>query len=202
MIGKALASNETLSAAAAGSTGGGEGPTARRPRRAAASGGWRGVLKGVYQNLMTGVSYMLPFIVAGGLLIAISFAFDIDANDPDLPDSFAGRLLGIGSAAFALFLPGARRLHRLLHRRPARASRRASSGGYLAVQVNAGFLGALLAGFIAGYLTKFLAQHIKLPTSMQGLKPVLDPAAAGDAGHRAGHVLRHRRADLVGAGPS
>ena len=45
-------------------------------------GGWRGVVKGVYQNLMTGVSYMLPFVVAGGLLIAISFAFDIDAPGP------------------------------------------------------------------------------------------------------------------------
>ena len=169
VIGKALASNETLSAAAAGSAGGGEGPTARSAAPAASSG-WRGVLKSVYQNVMTGVSYMLPFIVAGGLLIAISFAIDIDA--PDLPDSFAGRLLGIGSAAFALFLPVlAGFIAYAIADRPGLAP--GFVGGYLAVQVNAGFLGALLAGFTAGYLTKFLAQHIKLPTSMQGLKPVL-----------------------------
>ncbi len=169
VIEKALASNDILSAAAAGTTGGGGESTAVAPAPAA-GGGWRGVLKGVYQNVMTGVSYMLPFIVAGGLLIAISFAIDIDA--PDLPDSFAGRLLGIGNAAFALFLPVlAGFIAYAIADRPGLAP--GFVGGYLAVQVNAGFLGALLAGFAAGYLTKLLAQHIKLPTSMQGLKPVL-----------------------------
>jgi PTS system fructose-specific IIC component len=168
VIDKALASTDVLSGSAAGATADGEVPAAAPS--AAAGGGWRGVLKGVYQNVMTGVSYMLPFIVAGGLLIAISFAIDIDA--PDLPDSFAGRLLGIGNAAFALFLPVlAGFIAYAIADRPGLAP--GFVGGYLAVQVNAGFLGALLAGFVAGYLTKFLAQHIKLPQSMQGLKPVL-----------------------------
>jgi PTS system fructose-specific IIC component len=128
------------------------------------------VVKGVYQNVMTGVSYMLPFVVAGGMLIAISFAVDIDA--PDLPDSFAGRLLGIGQAAMALFLPVlAGFIAYSIADRPGLAP--GFVGGYLASQVGAGFLGALLAGFVAGYLTKYLAQYIKLPQSMQGLKPVL-----------------------------
>ena len=106
---------------------------------------------------MTGVSYMLPFIVAGGLLIAISFAFDIDANDPPA-DTFAGRLFQIGSAAFALFLPVlAGFIAYSIADRPGLAP--GFVGGYLAVQVNAGFLGALLAGFVAGYLTLWLAQH-------------------------------------------
>ncbi len=59
-------------------------------------------LKDVYQHLMTGVSYMLPLIVAGGLLIAISFALDINANQPALAHTLAGRMNQVGGAAFAL----------------------------------------------------------------------------------------------------
>jgi fructose PTS system EIIBC or EIIC component len=135
-------------------------------------GGWRAALGGVYQHLMTGVSYMLPFVVAGGLLIAISYAFDIDANDPALTDTFAGRLNQIGSAAFTLFLPVfAGFIAFSIADRPGLTP--GFVGGYLAVQVNAGFLGALLAGFIAGYLALWLARTIKLPQTMAGLKPVL-----------------------------
>jgi len=134
--------------------------------------GWRGALGGVYQHLMTGVSYMLPFVVAGGLLIAISFAFDIHANDPDLADTFAGRLNQVGSAALTLFLPVfAGFIAFSIADRPGLTP--GFVGGYLAVQVDAGFLGALLAGFIAGYLTLWLARTIKLPDTMAGLKPVL-----------------------------
>ena len=134
--------------------------------------GWRGALGGVYQHLMTGVSYMLPFVVAGGLLIAISFAFDIHANDPDLADTFAGRLNQVGSAALTLFLPVfAGFIAFSIADRPGLTP--GFVGGYLAVQVDAGFLGALLAGFIAGYLTLWLARTVKLPDTMAGLKPVL-----------------------------
>ncbi|MDP1805921.1 MAG: PTS fructose-like transporter subunit IIB, partial [Acidimicrobiales bacterium] len=80
--------------------GGAAAPAAGAPRR-----GETGALKQVYQHLMTGVSHMLPLIVAGGLLIAISFAVDIDANDPAMADSLAGRLFSLGGFAFALFLP-------------------------------------------------------------------------------------------------
>jgi PTS system fructose-specific IIC component len=168
VIEKALASSAVLSATEAGATTGGEQPAAVEP--SGAKGGWRGVLKGVYQSVMTGVSYMLPFIVAGGLLIAISFAVDIDA--PDNPESFAGRLLGIGNAAMTLFLPVlAGFIAYSIADRPGLAP--GFVGGWLAREVGAGFLGALLAGFVAGYLTREFARRINLPQSMQGLKPVL-----------------------------
>jgi PTS system fructose-specific IIC component len=136
-----------------------------------ASGG-RAALKGIYQHLMTGVSYMLPFVVAGGLLIAISFAFDIDANDPALAETFAGRLNQVGSAALTLFLPVfAGFIAFSIADRPGLTP--GFVGGYLAVEVEAGFLGALLAGFVAGYVTLWLARHINLPDTLAGLKPVL-----------------------------
>ncbi len=131
-----------------------------------------GALKGIYQNLMTGVSYMLPFVVAGGLLIALAFAFDIHANDPANATTFAGRLYLIGSAGLTLFVPvlGGFIAYAIADR-PGLAP--GFIGGYLASQVGAGFLGALLAGFAAGYLTKFLAEYIRLPPTLAGLKPVL-----------------------------
>lgn len=135
-------------------------------------GGVRAAVKQVYQHLMTGVSYMLPFVVAGGLMIAISFAVDIDANDPDLATTFAGRLFTIGVAALTLFLPVfAGYIAFSIADRPGLVP--GFIGGYLAAEVEAGFLGALLAGFFAGYVTRELARRIKLPQSMAGLKPVL-----------------------------
>jgi fructose PTS system EIIBC or EIIC component len=146
----------------AGSGGDGRG----RGRPGAAS------LQGVYQHLMTGVSHMLPLIVAGGLLIAIAFAFDIDANDPALADTLAGRLFQVGGAAFSLFLPVlAGYVAYSIADRPGLAP--GFVGGFLAVQVDTGFLGAILAGFLAGYLTRWLADVIRLPNTLAGLKPVL-----------------------------
>jgi PTS system fructose-specific IIC component len=154
-------------AAGGGSPGGGGGGAGDGD----ASGG-RAALKGIYQHLMTGVSYMLPFVVAGGLLIAISFAFDIDANDPALAETFAGRLNQVGSAALTLFLPVfAGFIAFSIADRPGLTP--GFVGGYLAVEVEAGFLGALLAGFVAGYVTLWLARHINLPDTLAGLKPVL-----------------------------
>jgi PTS system fructose-specific IIC component len=153
-------------AVGAGAAGAGGAPPARKPAERRFS------VKAVYQHLMTGVSYMLPLIVAGGLLIAIAFAVDIDANQPDMADSVAGRLFSIGAAAFTLFLPVlAAFLAYSIADRPGLAP--GFVGGFLAVQVETGFLGALLAGFLAGYLTRWLADKITLPQTMAGLKPVL-----------------------------
>ena len=150
---------------------GGRGDAGHRGDDDAPSGG-RAVLKGIYQHLMTGVSYMLPFVVAGGLLIAISFAFDIDANDPALAESFAGRLNQVGSAALTLFLPVfAGFIAFSIADRPGLTP--GFVGGFLAVEVDAGFLGALLAGFLAGYVTLWLARTINPPETLAGLKPIL-----------------------------
>jgi PTS system fructose-specific IIC component len=150
--------------------GGGDGEGGGAGGGAAAGG--RAALKGIYQHLMTGVSYMLPFVVAGGLLIAISFAFDIDANDPALAETFAGRLNQVGSAALTLFLPVfAGFIAFSIADRPGLTP--GFVGGFLAVEVEAGFLGALLAGFLAGYVTLWLARTINPPETLAGLKPIL-----------------------------
>lgn len=140
---------------------------------AAAGGAGKGSqLKAVYQHLMTGISHMLPLIVAGGLLLAISFAVNINANNPAMANTLAGRLQQIGVAAFALFLPVlAGYIAYSIADRPGLAP--GLIGGYLAGQVKTGFLGAMLAGFLAGYITRWLATHIRLPKTLAGLKPVL-----------------------------
>ncbi|WP_269525464.1 fructose-specific PTS transporter subunit EIIC [Coraliomargarita parva] len=128
--------------------------------------------KGVYKHLMTGVSNMLPLVVAGGLLIALAFAVGgIYAGDAE--GTFGWALMQIGgSAAFALFIPVlAGFIAFSIADRPGLTP--GLIGGMLASQIGAGFLGGLAAGFFAGYLTKFLNNKISLPESLQGLKPVL-----------------------------
>jgi PTS system fructose-specific IIC component len=168
VVRSALSSSSVGAGGAPPATGAARGPGAgggARPGAAAA-------LKGVYQHLMTGVSYMLPLIVAGGLMIAISFAIDINANEAAAADTLAGRLFQVGGAAFALFLPVlAGFVAYSIADRPGLAP--GFIGGYLATQVDTGFLGAILAGFLAGYVTKAFAQAIKLPPTLAGLKPVL-----------------------------
>jgi fructose PTS system EIIBC or EIIC component len=151
--------------------GGDGGPAAATARGGGGGGGTRWYMV-LYQHLMTGISHMLPLIVAGGLLIAIAFAFDINANDEANADTFAGRLFSIGGGAFSLFLPVlAGYISYSIADRPGLAP--GLIGGYLAGQVNTGFLGAILAGFLAGYATRYLATHINLPQTLAGLKPVL-----------------------------
>ena len=150
----------------------GGGGSAGAAAPAGASGGGESPLKVLYQHLMTGISHMLPLIVAGGLLIAISFAFDIDAPKEEMADTFAGRLFSTGAGAFSLFLPIlAGYIAYSIADRPGLAP--GLVGGYLAGQVNTGFLGAILAGFLAGYVTRWLATHLNLPQTLAGLKPVL-----------------------------
>jgi len=127
---------------------------------------------GVYKHLMTGVSYMLPVVVAGGLAIALAFAFGgIYAGDKEGTLGWALMQIG-GATAFALFVPvlGAFIAYSIADRPGITPG---LVGGMLASSVGAGFLGAILAGFIAGYLTKFLSDNIKLPQNLEGLKPIL-----------------------------
>lgn len=135
---------------------------------------------GPYKHLMTGVSYMIPFVTAGGLLIALAFAFGgIYATEPSHAHSFAGSLFLIGfKSAFTLFVPilGGYIAWSIADR-PGLAP--GMIGGLLATLLGAGFLGAIVAGFIAGYFTKWFNGLIKLPRELEGLKPVLILPLAG-----------------------
>jgi PTS system fructose-specific IIC component len=129
---------------------------------------------GPYKHLMSGVSFMIPFVTAGGLLIALAFAFGgIYATDPSHANTFAGALFEIGAkSAFTLFVPvlGGYIAYSIADR-PGLAP--GMIGGLLSSLLGAGFLGAIVAGFIAGYGTMWLNRAIKLPRSLEGLKPVL-----------------------------
>ncbi|OBR67673.1 PTS fructose transporter subunit IIBC [Paenibacillus oryzae] len=126
---------------------------------------------GPYKHLMTGVSHMLPLVVAGGLLIAISFMFGIEAFKVE--GTFAAALMDIGgNSAFALMVPVlAGFIAFSIAEKPGLAP--GLIGGMLASSIGAGFLGGILAGFLAGYTTQFLKKYIKLPRNLEGLKPIL-----------------------------
>lgn len=130
---------------------------------------------GIYKHLMSGVSAMLPLVVAGGLLIAISFFWGINSANPDDPsyNEFAAQLMTIGGAAFGFLVPIlAGFIAMSIADRPGLAP--GLVAGLLANQGNAGFLGGLIAGFLAGYVVLFLKKALaKLPNSLEGLKPVL-----------------------------
>ncbi len=129
---------------------------------------------GPYKHLMTGVSFMLPFVVAGGLLIALGFALGgIYAGDPSHAGTLAHALFTIGATAgFSLIVPVlAGYISYSIADRPGIAP--GMIGGVLAANLNAGFLGGIAAGFIAGYATDFLNRVIRLPKNLAGLKPVL-----------------------------
>ncbi|MEZ9904533.1 PTS fructose transporter subunit IIBC [Vibrio breoganii] len=127
--------------------------------------------KGVYQHLMTGVSHMLPVVVAGGLIIALSFVFGIEAFKQE--GTLAAALMSIGGgSAFALMIPVlAGYIAFSIADRPGLAP--GLVGGMLASTLGAGFLGGIAAGFIAGYSAKFIADKLSLPQSMEALKPIL-----------------------------
>ena len=133
-----------------------------------------GTQVGPYKHLMSGVSFMIPFVTAGGLLIALAFAFGgIYATEPAASHSFAGALFQIGAkSAFTLFVPilGGFIAYSIADR-PGLAP--GMIGGLLSSLLGAGFLGAIAAGFLAGYSTQYLKRIIKLPRAMQGLMPVL-----------------------------
>ena len=134
----------------------------------------RGEKKGVYKHLMTGVSHMLPLVVAGGLLIAISFMFGIEAfKDENIVGGLPKALMDIGGgAAFHLMIAVfAGYVAFSIADRPGLAV--GLIGGMLATTAGAGILGGIIAGFLAGYVVKGLNDVIKLPPSLMSLKPIL-----------------------------
>ncbi len=146
---------------------------AAEPAGAAAGATHKG--PGIYACLMNGVSNMLPFVVSGGILIAISFFWGINsanAQDPSF-NQIAHMFKQIGDAAFMLFIPVlAGYIAYAISDRPGLAP--GMVGGLLANTGGSGFLGAILAGFIAGYTIKLLRSATKpLPKSLDGIKPVL-----------------------------
>ncbi|MDX8000190.1 PTS fructose transporter subunit IIBC [Xenorhabdus sp. Reich] len=126
---------------------------------------------GAYQHLMTGVSYMLPMVVAGGLCIALSFVFGIEAFKES--GTLAAALMQIGGgSALALMVPVlAGYIAYSIAGRTGLAP--GLVGGMLAVSTGAGFLGGIIAGFLAGYIAKLLTTRLHLPQSMEALKPIL-----------------------------
>ncbi|MEP9400484.1 fructose-specific PTS transporter subunit EIIC [Sphingomonas sp. VNH70] len=129
---------------------------------------------GPYKHLMTGVSFMLPFVVAGGLLIALAFALGgIHAGDDAAAGTLAHTLFLIGAkAGFALMVPAlAGYIAYSIADRPGIAP--GMIGGMIAATLGAGFLGGIVAGFIAGYGVDRLNRWIRLPKNLTGLKPVL-----------------------------
>ncbi len=131
---------------------------------------------GFYKHLMNGVSNMLPLVVGGGILIAISFIFGINAANPDheTHNIFAEWLSRIGGGtAFALMIPVlAGFIAQSIAGRPGLAP--GLVGGMLASNGGSGFLGGLIAGFLAGYLVEGIKKMFSgLPQSLEGLKPVL-----------------------------
>lgn len=127
--------------------------------------------KGLYKHLMTGVSYMIPFVVAGGLLIALGFALG-GIYVFDCPGTVAEALFSTGKQAFALMLPVlAGYMSYSIADRPGLVP--GFVGGALAGTIGAGFIGALLAGLLAGYVVVLIKKYIKLPKTVEGLMPVL-----------------------------
>jgi PTS system fructose-specific IIC component len=129
--------------------------------------------RGPYRHLLTGVSYMIPFVVAGGILIALAFAFAGYQVAFDTSNSFGAALFTIGAkAGFALFVPIlSGYIAYSIADRPGLAP--GMIGGILAGITGSGFLGGIIAGFIAGYAVYWLNRSIKLPRNFAGLMPVL-----------------------------
>ncbi len=142
--------------------------------------GWRQV----YTSLMNGVSHMLPFVIGGGLMIAIAFLIDGFAVDMNTLEEAERSLFGtitpaaaffknVGGLAFGLMLPVlAGYIAEAIADRPGLAP--GFIGGLIAANGKSGFLGALLAGFLAGYLINLFKKFCsKMPASLEGLKPML-----------------------------
>ena len=147
-------------------------------------GGKESIGHQIYKHLMNGVSHMLPFVVGGGILIAIAFlidGFSVDLNSlpADQRANFgtitqaAAKFKGIGGTAFGFMLPIlAGFIAMSIADRPGLAV--GFVGGSIAANGTSGFLGALVAGFVAGYIVLLLKKVFsKLPESLDGMKPVL-----------------------------
>ncbi|WP_369938994.1 PTS fructose transporter subunit IIC [Xanthomonas medicagonis] len=134
----------------------------------------RGKSAGPYKHLMTGVSFMLPFVTAGGLLIALAFAIGgVHTIDEVYQGTLGWTLFQIGAkAGFVLIVPAlAGYIAYSIADRPGIAP--GMIGGLVAANLGAGFIGGILAGFIAGYGVAALNRWIRLPRTLEGLKPML-----------------------------
>ena len=147
--------------------------TVYQPSAGASSGKSSNEKKGVYQHLLTGVSYMLPMVVAGGLIIALSFAFgSFEMQDGVQKLVGEPHLAEIGGLAFSLMVPLlAGYISYSIADRPGLAP--GLVGGLLAVSTGAGFLGGIIIGYFAGYISMIIAKYLPLPQSMEALKPIL-----------------------------
>ncbi len=132
----------------------------------------RATTSGPYKHLLTGISYMLPMLIAGGLSLALAFAFGgVHAGEQKGTLPWLLHLIGSG-IAFQLFvavLSGY--IAFSIADRPGLAP--GLIGGMLAQHLGAGFLGGIASGYMAGYLTKFLSDRIRLPATLESLKPLL-----------------------------
>ncbi|WP_100406345.1 PTS fructose transporter subunit IIABC [Bacillus solitudinis] len=138
--------------------------------------GSAGKRTGFYKHLMNGVSNMLPFVVGGGILIAISFMFGIEAFNPEHEsyNPIAEALMTIGGGnAFGLMIPVlAGFIAMSIADRPGFAA--GMVGGFMAATGGAGFLGGLIAGFLAGYLALGVKRVLTgLPQTLEGIKTIL-----------------------------
>ncbi|MBI0156870.1 MULTISPECIES: PTS fructose transporter subunit IIBC [Gilliamella] len=145
--------------------------------------------KGLYQHLLTGVSYMLPMVVAGGLIIALAFAFGefqevlksvtiVENGVEVVKQTLVNELVGephlkqIGDLAFSLMVPLlAGYISYSIADRPGLAP--GLVGGLLATSIGAGFLGGIIIGYFAGYLVMLITKYLPLPKTLEALKPIL-----------------------------
>lgn len=145
-----------------------------QPQAAANPGNKTSERSAAYKHLMTGVSFMLPFVVTGGLLIALGFALGgIYVYEDAFKGTLGWTLFNIGAkASFALMVPIlSGYIAYSIADRPGIAP--GMAGGMIAGSIGSGFLGGIVAGFIAGYVVKYLNEKIQLGRNFDGLKPVL-----------------------------
>lgn len=130
--------------------------------------------RSLYKHLMNGVSHMLPFVVAGGVLIAVSFLWGIFSADPNSPqyNETAAMIKGIGGTAFSMIVPiFTAYIASSISGRPGMVA--GFVGGLIANATGAGFLGGIIAGFFSGYLVLWLIKLLKgLPRQFEGLKSI------------------------------
>ena len=128
----------------------------------------------IYKHLMNGVSHMLPFVVAGGVLTAISFLWGIYSADPTNAqyNEIAATIKTVGGTSMGMMVPVlAAFIAQSIGDRPGMIA--GFVGGMIANTTGSGFIGAIIAGFFAGYLCKFVVNALKgLPRALEGLKSI------------------------------
>lgn len=129
------------------------------------------VLKDIKQSLLTGVSYMIPFVIAGGILVAIGFAGGGAVAVTQSKVGFWSRIFWWGKDAFGMMIPIlAAYIAYSIGDKPALLA--GFVGGIISNRINGGFFAALIAGILAGYIVQLL-KKIKVPTMLRSLLPIL-----------------------------